>query len=139
MALTEDRKGGGIWFTPSIPWLQMASVYFETSNNKIYHLESYEHNADFGIIIKEVDSIKPWEPDDCTILRNANLPICKISSVEFSIDELAGIIEGFLFVIDHNKITMRSGEIYEQNDSTLKLLWHDESIMMQVNDKHPNT
>ena len=141
MSLTVDRPGGELWDDERIPWLQMVELYCETGEGDVYRFACYQDDCEFGLFVSPVPVIEPWQPDEHSIYRWVELPYLPVGVVEsvgYALYEARILSEITLAVGDH-AVQMRSGEVCEQEDGVFQLHWLDESVMVQVDKRHPRS
>jgi len=129
-------------YLPTVPWLQMVSVYFETCEGEIYKISDfesdYQYDVEFEIDVTHVQMIKPWLPDNCSIywwVEPSYMPVGLISEVGYSLHD-DRILSEISFKVGNHCVRIKTGEVFEEDDS-FQIVWLDESIMIQVDNRHP--
>ncbi len=141
MSLTEDRPGGELWDDERTPWLQMIELYCETGKGDVYRFATYQDDCDFGLFASPVSVIQPWQSEEHSIYRWVELPYLPVGVVEsvgYALFE-SRILSEITLVVGEQTVQMKSGEVYEQEDGAFQLQWLNESVMVQVDKRHPRS
>lgn len=138
MAFTEGREGGELWDDESVPYLQMLLVDASRKDEAMFRIATEQADLLFGLSIQEPIPGANRESDWRGIFRERTLdelPVGRISGVEVAIE--SGLIDRVTLVIGSCQIQISAGEIYEENDGTLRVVPQDESVLVQVDGAHP--
>ena len=142
MALREgDVFTDPVWEDPSVPMLQVCPVTL-TLENCLFTITTCQHNDQFGLSVAQDHLPEPEEHHDpCSIFRTrqlAELPTGMVSKVHV---ELAkdNAIATIRLEIGGDTVDLKAGEVYEEWDGSLRIVYMDESILIQVNGEKPGS
>lgn len=138
MAFTEGREGGEFWDDKSVPYLQMHLVDISRKDGAMFRIATEQADLLFGYNDREPIPGANQESDWKGIFRERTLdelPVGRISRLEVAVEN--ELIDRVTFFIGSCQVRISAGEIYEENDSTLRIVPKDESVLVQVDGAHP--
>lgn len=138
MALAEGHEGGELWEDSTIPYLQMLSVDLAQENGTHFRITTEQADDLFGLTIHVLTDDGDRESNWSGIYRASalgDLPCGRITEVEVA--TLDDLIDQVSFVIGTSRIQFSPGEVYEENDGTLRVGMQDESVLVQIDGAHP--
>ncbi len=138
MAFMEDEINFNHKFNhPDCPFIQVQALYFILDNNKTIKFITYQNDLSdcmWGIVVENVSSLKELEygVNKKSIYRmyeSKDFPLGIINKirVEQSSD---GVINEVAITINNGNILLITGEVYEENDGSVKIVRDDESILL---------
>jgi len=136
MALFEDGDLGYPEFEhPDCPFIQAQVIQMRLSNGRFVGVSTYQDNDIFGILVEQ--SPQPrlvYEPfvDDKSIYRFSNvskLPLGLIEDVSVARDKEHNVTE-ILLSISSQKVTLKAGEVYEEDNNRYQIKECDESVLL---------
>ena len=140
MAARERTSEPPVWYSHEAPMLQFVYLNIEFSNHSALSLATYQNDNEWGLLLTDGIQRSDLETSETNcIYRNRvikELPCGKISGLEVAHSETGDICK-LTFNIEDQPISFRSGEIYENNDGSLNVMYMDESILIQVDGKMP--
>ena len=141
MALREaDENGLPVFRDSSIPFLQLLELNLTFVDNSTASITTYQNDDRFGLCYEggSLTSRNLWdEPNSIYRLSLFDtLPTGQIQDVSVSLNE--GDIEEVKLKIEKQEIRLCAGEVYEEFDGSLRIVIMDESILVQVDGKHPD-
>ena len=124
------------WYSSDIPMLQFERLILLLDGEKKVSLTTYQNDTTWGLYLIEGEekSKLPTSEINC-IFRERNieeLPIGIVSHVSIENDVNDDISEVILN-INNQSISFKAGEIYEEPDNSLSVIYNDESVLVQVN------
>lgn|GEM_PF-680203 len=142
VALRESGTDGlPDWEDNFVPYLQLDCLDVELEGSKVARIVTYQDNDDFGICRR--DDLGQFtlseEIDPTSIFRRrelSELPVGCIDGVNVLTSH--GVICRLELLLGRNRVTLIPGEVYEQEDCSLKIKSPDESILVQVNSQRPS-
>lgn len=140
MALRESGSGGlSDWQDESIPFLQLNRLDLMLANGIVASIITYQSDDRWGLCRR--DALPPSRlPTDepGSIFRSRpldELPTGEIQGVTIATKE-SDIAEVKLDV-EGQEVRLWAGEVYEQNDNSLRVIPMDESVLLQVDGRRP--
>jgi len=128
------------WYSDEIPMLQFERIYIELKGNDPVSLTTYQNDDGWGLyLIDGVEKTRLVSSGENCIFRERDiieLPKGMISSARVSCDSNGEIAE-LILVIGANSISFKAGEVYEELDDSLRVIYMDESVLVQVDGEMP--
>jgi hypothetical protein len=141
MALRDANENGLPDFRDSsVPFLQLRELNLTFVDGSTASINTYQNNDCFGLCCKNGSlALHDFEDDPNSIYRLRlfdELPKGQILDVSVSLNR--GDIEEVKLMIEKHEVRLCAGEVYENNDLSLHIMTMDESVLMQVDGKHPD-
>jgi hypothetical protein len=146
MALAEARDSVPVrWRDSSIPFLQFTSLDLQLADGQALRLLSeLEHDRDrfhgfYLVELEEFPSLQAFEERD-SIFRDRVIPELPLGRIEIAHVRPHGpnaVAEMHLRILD-SEVRFLAAEVYEERDGSLRIVEHDESILIQVNGACPS-
>ena len=141
MALREANENGLPDFRDSsIPFLQLLELNLTFVDGSTAFITTYQNDDRFGLCCKHgSQDLRDFGDELNSIYRLRlfdELPNGQIQDVSISLN--AGDIEEVKLKIENHEVRLWAGEVYENSDGTLHVITMDESVLVQVDDKHPD-
>jgi hypothetical protein len=140
MALCDARVDGfPKWQVDSVPYLQLNRLDFVLGDSSQSSVITYQNDDHWGLFRK--DSLPPAlrptnDPDSIYRWRQLDtLPTGRIRAVSVTLNE--GDIAEIKLDVEGREARVLAGEVYEQNDGSLRVVFMDESILVQVEGGRP--
>jgi hypothetical protein len=140
MAL-RDAGGDGFpeWQDDSVALLQLGRLDIVLEDGSQTSVITYQNDDRWGLYRKdglppsrlrtnEPDSIYRWRPLD-------TLPTGRIRGMSVTLNE--GDIAAVELDVEGRELRLLAGEVYEQNDGSLRVVLMDESVLVQVDGRKP--
>jgi hypothetical protein len=131
------------WYDDSIQALQLDRLDLVLSNDQVPSIVTYQNDTHWGLWRR--DNQPPSElPSSAldSLYRErilSELPLGVVVSVEVFFDENGdGDISEVQLIINGHTVSLKAAEVYEQVDGSLKIIFDDESILVQVDGERPN-
>lgn len=131
------------WYDDSIQALQLDRLDLVLSNDQVRSIVTYQNNTHWGLCRR--DNLPPSElrsstPDNIYRERTlSELPLGVVDSVKLFFDENGDDdISEVQLIINGHTVSIKAAEVYEQVDGSLKIVFSDESILVQVETERPN-
>jgi hypothetical protein len=129
------------WRDRSIAFLQLSRLDLTLAESPTTSIITYQNDDRWGLYRE--DGLPPsrlcTDEADC-IFRSRTfdeLPRGQIRGVLVSLNE--GDIEEIRLDVEGREIRLWAGEVYEENDGSLRVVTMDESVLVQVDGRHPET
>jgi len=135
-------RGKPQWYDDSVPFLQLDRLDLLLSGGTVVSLATYQSDDMWGI--HRCDGLaplelKPSEPTSIFRTRILNeLPVGEINSVGVLMYE-SRILAGVSLGVQGSNVLLRTGEVYEEADGSLRIVEMDESILVTVDGKMPRS
>ena len=141
MALRDANENGLPDFRDlSIPFLQLLELNLTFVDGSTARITTYQNNDRFGLCCKNGPlASRDLELGPHSIYRSRlfdELPKGQIQDVSVSLN--TGDIEEVKLILETNEVRLCAGEVYENNDSSMHIVTMDESVLVQVDGKHPD-
>lgn len=145
MALAGDEDRLPIrWEDPSIPFLQFTWLDLQLDTGQVLRLISQmeDGSGHHGFYLEETDELAELRvvDDPSSIFRDrtlTELPLGEIEIVELRMDGPNAIVEMRL-ALSGAKLRLVAAEVYEEHDGSVRIVEHDESILIQLDGKRPS-
>jgi hypothetical protein len=127
------------WQDESVPFLQLSRLNLILADGTRAAIITYQNDDRFGLC--RDDTLPPFEfltSEPGSIFRERpldELPPGEIRSVSVLTSD--GDIAEVRLDVDGREVLLWAGEVYEQADSTLRVVPMDESILVQVDGRRP--
>lgn len=139
MALRDNVRGLPEWENASIPFLQLERIDAMLDEGETARIVTYQNDDQWGIWRHDqfVDLLPHSSEFDIYRTRELDeLPLGEITDVEVKVNDRGDIAAVQILVAGHC-LTLRAGEVYEESDGSLKIVWMDESILLDVDGRRP--
>ncbi|MEN6498676.1 MAG: hypothetical protein ABFD16_30595 [Thermoguttaceae bacterium] len=140
MALRDNDGGLPEWENASIPFLQLERIDAVLEDGETARIVTYQNDDQWGIWRHDQLVALLPHSSEFAIYRTRELdelPLGEITNVEVEADD-RGDIAAVRFLVAGHCLTLRAGEVYEESDGSLKIVWMDESILLDVDGRKPN-
>lgn len=145
MALAGDEDRLPIrWEDPSIPFLQFIWLDLQLDTGQVLRLISQmeDGSGHHGFYLKEMDELPGLQVSDdpSSIFRDralTELPLGELEIVELRMDGPNATVEMRL-ALSGSELRLGAAEVYEEHDGSVRIVELDESILIQLDGKHPS-
>lgn len=140
MALREAGPSGiPDWRDASAPFLQLYRLDAVLADGREISITTYQNDDRWGLYWTDalpMSRLRRDEPNGIFRLPGLDtLPKGKIRAVSVVLDE--GDIAAVTLDVAGRNVRLWAGEVYEQNDGSLQVVPMDESVLVQVDGRHP--
>ena len=141
-ALRDAGEGEQLnWRDGSIPFLQLSRLDLSLAGRPTTSIITYQNDDRWGLYRKDglpLSRLCTDQGDNIFRSRTLDeLPRGQIRGVLVSLNE--GDIEEIRLDVEGREIRLWAGEVYEENDGSLRMATMDESVLVQVDGRHPET
>lgn len=141
MALSEAFDEGQIlWQHASVPFMQFISLDAQLGDGEVFTLLSQldDSSGFYGLYSPAAEqprlSEKPHIPGSIYRTRSiSEMPVGRITACDVIADESGNITDLYL-EIENKTVRIASGEVYEMEDYKFRIVFIDESLLVQVQD-----